>query len=145
MRAIPAQVSSRFNPLDGVASLRCRAIRDRGSPRLQTGCGGRQTGTALGVERGEVTLITLGDHVLDALRTRCLGQHAEVRQPVYRPVQSAATRRAVVDQLSQDRALRQVAAHHRHRATVALVGKEFDGPVAATHKILIPEVRSRIT
>ena len=43
--------------------------------------------------------------------------------------------RAVADQLPQDRALRQVAAHDRHRAAVALVGEEFDGAIAAAGEV----------
>src|SRR3954471_950194 len=48
-------------------------------------------------------------------------------------------RGAVIDQLSQDRALRQVAAHDRHRAAVALVGEEFDRAVTAAGQIADPE------
>src|SRR3954467_9512187 len=68
------------------------------------------------IDPGKVALIALGDHGRDTLRTRRLGQHAEVRQPVHRRVHPATMRRAVADQLPQDRALRQVAAHDRHRA-----------------------------
>src|SRR3954452_319224 len=65
------------------------------------------------IDPGKVALIAVGDHGRDTLRTRRLGQHAEVRQPVHRRVQPAAMRRAVADQLPQDRALRGVGARMR--------------------------------